>query len=213
MHHPRSNLLIGDGWEGARQIALQGVDQQIFLHRPEREMIVAILFEPACPCFAREYLADDDLVERCLGADRGRLGLALLRQFAHRHHFAIDIGDNLSTRRGRFAGSGHDAQGGDRPEPDPALAMHRVLAHPGAMETVYDWLTVALFCAIAITYLQRSLVPLARRDPMIGYLPPAIGCAVANWLGNEGHAIWAIALLGISAVYYWHVLKPLDDWR
>ena len=176
-------------------------------------MIVAILFQSAPLCLARQDFAYDNLVERGLGTDGGGLGLTVFCQFAHRYDVAIDISDDLSTGWRGFAGGGQQRQGSRRDHADPVLAKHRAVAHPRAMETVYDWLTVALFCAIAITYLQRSLVPLERRDPIIGYLPPAIGCAVANWLGNEGHGVWAVALLAVCTVYYWHVLKPLDDWR
>lgn len=91
--------------------------------------------------------------------------------------------------------------------------MAPTFQHVRAMETVYDWLTVALFCAIAITYLQRSLTPVERRDPMLGYLPPAIACGGANWLGNAGYGEAAIGLLLAAAIYYWHFLRPLDDWR
>ena len=81
------------------------------------------------------------------------------------------------------------------------------------MKTLYDWLTVGLFCLVAMTFLQRSLGEAKRRDSMVDYLPPALGCAAANWLGNAGHEIAAIALLAASALYYWHRIKPLEDWR
>jgi len=41
-------------------------------------------------------------------------------------------------------------------------------------------------------------------------VPPAVGCAVVNYLGNNG---WAhVATLGVVAilVYVWYVLKPLQ---
>lgn len=80
------------------------------------------------------------------------------------------------------------------------------------MKTIFDWLAVLLFCAIALTYLHRSLVPQSRRsDRLLGYLPPVLGCVAANWLGNEGFALAAYPVLFASAVYYVMVLKPQQD--
>lgn len=44
---------------------------------------------------------------------------------------------------------------------------------------------------------------------MYQYAPPAVGCAVVNYLGNNG--LPKLAILGIVAivVYVWFVLKPL----
>ncbi|UVI39072.1 XrtV sorting system accessory protein [Qipengyuania spongiae] len=80
------------------------------------------------------------------------------------------------------------------------------------MKTIFDWLAVLLFCAIALTYLHRSLAPRSlRSDHMLAYLPPVLGCVAANWLGNDGAAIAAYALLFASAAYYVMVLKPQQD--
>lgn len=82
------------------------------------------------------------------------------------------------------------------------------------MQTVYDWASVLLFCAIALTFLHRSLAPVpVRPDPMIAYLPPVLGCALANWLGNSGAAAPAVLALCASAAYYIWVLRPQSDFR
>ena len=80
------------------------------------------------------------------------------------------------------------------------------------MRTVFDWISVILFCAIALTLLHRSMHP-PFRDRIFAYLPPSIGCAGANWLGNEGDHIAAILILIASAAYYHVVLDPLRDLR
>ncbi|HZV58308.1 MAG TPA: hypothetical protein VFF89_11600 [Sphingobium sp.] len=82
------------------------------------------------------------------------------------------------------------------------------------METAYDWLTLALFAGIIVLFLQRSSME-NPPDRMIDYLPPALGCAVANQAGNYGiekdslllHATAVVLILGVIA-YVWLVLKP-----
>lgn len=77
------------------------------------------------------------------------------------------------------------------------------------METVYDWVTVAVFAGLAILFLQRSSED-EPRDKMLHYVPPAIGCAVSNYLGNEGFTIPAVALLVAVMAYINFVLKPFE---
>jgi putative Mn2+ efflux pump MntP len=73
--------------------------------------------------------------------------------------------------------------------------------------TAFDWLSVALFSALALLFLIRSAQP-EPRDRMIAYLPPALGCMVGNQLGNHDQPLWgAIVLIGV-AVYIVRVLKP-----
>ena len=77
------------------------------------------------------------------------------------------------------------------------------------METPYYWLTLAIFAGLIILFLQRSTAE-TPSDRMIEYAPPAIGCAVANYLGNhDQHALAIIAIVAI-VVYIWFVLKPLQ---
>jgi hypothetical protein len=74
------------------------------------------------------------------------------------------------------------------------------------METPFDWLTVLTFVGLAVLFLQRSTEE-TPRDKVWQYLPPAIGCAVVNYLGNEGYQI--IAVIGLVAIlaYIYYVLK------
>lgn len=76
------------------------------------------------------------------------------------------------------------------------------------METAYDWITVALFAMLATTFLQRSVGPRPSGDRTLIYLPPALGCAVADQLGNGGHHVPAAVLILLAAFYIWNVLRP-----
>jgi hypothetical protein len=77
------------------------------------------------------------------------------------------------------------------------------------VETVYDWVTVAVFAGLAILFLQRSSED-QPRDRIVHYLPPAVGCAISNYIGNEGMAIPAVAILVGVMAYIQFVLKPFD---
>ena len=75
------------------------------------------------------------------------------------------------------------------------------------METVYDWVTVAVFVGLAVLFLQRSSEE-EPRDRIYHYVPPAVGCAVSNYLGNEGYMIPAVAVIVAVMAYIFHFLKP-----
>jgi hypothetical protein len=77
------------------------------------------------------------------------------------------------------------------------------------VETVYDWVTVAVFAGLAVLLLQRSSEE-KPRDRLIHYLPPAAGCGISNYLGNEGLAIPAVAILVGVMAYIYFVLKPFE---
>jgi hypothetical protein len=77
------------------------------------------------------------------------------------------------------------------------------------METVWDWLTVAIFAGLIVLFLQRSMAE-TPKDKLVSYAPAAIGCAVANWLGNNHYEIVAVAAVGAILAYIWFVLKPLE---
>lgn len=63
------------------------------------------------------------------------------------------------------------------------------------METVYDWVTVAIFAGLIVLFLQRSVGP--ARDQMWPYFAASVACAVINQVGN--HAVEANDML-------WHVM-------
>lgn len=78
------------------------------------------------------------------------------------------------------------------------------------MNTIYDWVTVAIFGALAILFLHRSVGPQRAGDRPAYYLPPAAGCAAANYLGNNDQKWNAIALTVAVVGYILFVLKPFD---
>ncbi len=80
------------------------------------------------------------------------------------------------------------------------------------METVYDWVTVAIFAGLITLFLQRSSMA-EPVDTIYHYFPPAIGCAVANYFGNQGDNAIAIILLVAILIYIWLVLRPLAHWN
>jgi hypothetical protein len=93
----------------------------------------------------------------------------------------------------------------------------RLVRTGGGMQTIYDWVTVAIFAGLIVVFLQRSVGEGEPQDSILSYLPPAIGCAVSNWFGNkgveEGDATYqVIAALGILAVlaYTYYVIKPFQ---
>lgn len=75
------------------------------------------------------------------------------------------------------------------------------------MHTTFDWLTVALFAGLITLYLQRSAQAVPR-DRVWQYLPPAVGCALANYLGNNGAQGLAIVVIVGTLAYIAVVLKP-----
>jgi uncharacterized membrane protein YhaH (DUF805 family) len=78
------------------------------------------------------------------------------------------------------------------------------------MKTVFDWLTVAIFGVLALVYLQRSVGVRPAHDALWKYLPPALGCMIANSVGNEGATLPATALMFVTLLYVWFVIRPLD---
>ena len=80
------------------------------------------------------------------------------------------------------------------------------------METIFDWVSVAIFSGLIVLFLQRSseAVP---RDSLWQYLAASVGCGVANYLGNEGYTIWAVLTLVFVLVFVWIVLRPYEGWK
>ena len=75
------------------------------------------------------------------------------------------------------------------------------------METVYDWVTVLLFAGLITLFLQRSSME-EPPDTIWQYLPPAFGCALANYLGTEGYTVAAVAVIVLAIGYVFKVLRP-----
>ncbi|MFM6854350.1 MAG: XrtV sorting system accessory protein [Sphingopyxis sp.] len=74
------------------------------------------------------------------------------------------------------------------------------------METIYDWVTMIVFAALVVLFLQRSTLD-EPVDTIWHYLPPSVACAAANFAGNEGYGVVAFALLIGVGAYGIFVLK------
>lgn len=77
------------------------------------------------------------------------------------------------------------------------------------METVYDWVTLAIFAGLAVLFLQRSTDP-DSSDSLIPYLGAGVGCAVANYLGNHDQQLAAILLIIATVGFVLFYLKPFN---
>jgi hypothetical protein len=73
------------------------------------------------------------------------------------------------------------------------------------MHTIYDWVTVAVFAGLVTRFLAQSVSDRRPDDSIWHYLPPAAGCAAANWLGNRGLDLPAIAVLVMILAYIYFV--------
>lgn len=76
------------------------------------------------------------------------------------------------------------------------------------MKTPYDWITVIIFAGLVTRFLHQSSKPEASDDSMWHYLVPCVGCAVTNWLGNEGWDLAAIGALAATLGYIYYFLWP-----
>jgi len=77
------------------------------------------------------------------------------------------------------------------------------------METVYDWVSLAIFAGLIVLFLQRSVGERTEKDAsLLYYLGAGVGCAVANYFGNHGQDLIAIVLLAATVVFIILCLKP-----
>ena len=79
------------------------------------------------------------------------------------------------------------------------------------METPFDWITVGIFGGLIVLFMDRS----TRDEPgdhLWQYLVAAVGCAFANYLGNNEQEIAGAAVIVAILVYIVLVLKPIPGW-
>ena len=77
------------------------------------------------------------------------------------------------------------------------------------MDTVYDWVSLAIFAGLVVLFLQRSTGEQTEKDVSIFYyLAAGVGCAVANYFGNKGQDLIAILALVSTVVFIAFFLKP-----
>ncbi|WP_366519940.1 XrtV sorting system accessory protein [uncultured Croceicoccus sp.] len=78
------------------------------------------------------------------------------------------------------------------------------------METVYDWLTVVLFAFLVVLFLHRSVDVENPKDHLWQYLVAGVGCAVTNWLGNEGMDAMAVGTFLATLAFIYYTLRPFS---
>lgn len=76
------------------------------------------------------------------------------------------------------------------------------------MQTIFDWVTMAIFSGLVVLFLNRSMAPEEKQDNIYHYAPPALGCAVANYLGNHEQRVAAIAIVIAVVGYILFFLHP-----
>ena len=79
------------------------------------------------------------------------------------------------------------------------------------MKTIYDLMTMVIFAGLVVLFLQRSATPQTSDDHLYQYLPPAVGLAVANWLGNQEQNLFAIGIILAVVAYIMVILKPFKQ--
>ena len=82
------------------------------------------------------------------------------------------------------------------------------------MQTVYDWVTVAIFAGLVVLFVQRSTSDdqPGEHDSLLLYLGAALGCAVANYLGNKGLHLIAVPLIAATILFILYYLRPFKFW-
>ncbi len=79
------------------------------------------------------------------------------------------------------------------------------------MSTVYDYVTMAIFAGLIVLFLQRSVGDKPANDHLWQYLVAAVGCAVANYLGNEGYSFPAVVAIVAVLAFIHYILKPFPN--
>lgn len=77
------------------------------------------------------------------------------------------------------------------------------------METVFDWVSLAIFAGLIVLFLQRSTADRSDKDaPLYYYLGAGVGCAIGDYLGNHGEDLIAVLLLAATVAFIIIYLKP-----
>jgi hypothetical protein len=80
------------------------------------------------------------------------------------------------------------------------------------MKTAFDFLTLGIFAGLIVLFLQRSMSEGDfRDDPMWRYLAAAVGCAAANYLGNEVSVLAGIVVVVGTIGFILYELRPFPQ--
>ena len=74
---------------------------------------------------------------------------------------------------------------------------------------VFDLVTLAIFAGLIVLFLQRSIEPGDHRDHLWQYLVASLGCAGANYLGDNEYRLSAVLLIVGTLAFIFYVLKPI----
>ena len=82
------------------------------------------------------------------------------------------------------------------------------------METVYDWVSVFMFAGLIVLFVHRATSEDddEAAQSMAPYLIAGIGCAIGNYLGNQGFPPLAVLVLGATILYIVYYLRPIPGW-
>ena len=82
------------------------------------------------------------------------------------------------------------------------------------METVYDWVSIAIFAGLIVLFISRATSDNDEEasQSIVPYLLAGVGCAVGNYLGNAGQDAFAVLVLGGTLIGVFHFLHPLKAW-
>jgi hypothetical protein len=79
------------------------------------------------------------------------------------------------------------------------------------MDTIYDWVSLAIFAGLVVLFLQRSVGEHQGKDAsLLFYLAAGVGCATANYFGNQGQDLIAILILIATVGFIAVFLKPFN---
>ena len=77
------------------------------------------------------------------------------------------------------------------------------------METIYDWVSLAILAGLIVLFLQRSTSDGRAKDvSLLYYLGAGLACAFADYFGNHGQHIIAVGLLIATLGFVIVYLKP-----
>ena len=77
------------------------------------------------------------------------------------------------------------------------------------MQTFFDWTTVGLFLVIAGLFFYRNQ---HREENIFKYLVPSVGCATANWFGNNHYVAVAFFFIALVVAFIvWTATRPLQE--
>lgn len=74
------------------------------------------------------------------------------------------------------------------------------------MNSAYDWITLLIFAGLVTRFLQQSAAENRTDASLWHYLIAAVGCGVANTLGNGGEHIAAAVLIVATLAYIAHFI-------